>query len=198
MSIFRDLNKTKQILALIGLGLSFLPGCIVIFFCLDAGFEGPNSFLLALLFMAGAPATLTGIVLYFFSDRKIKRKSIWVVLALVFNISLLPLIRGINEFKLELFLNNNRATLELIAANLLDHKWTIEQARTFKKEAGLPLYPDTYITEDETVLFFISGMIDNCNGIAYSRTGKEPIQNSCGMLVSWKRLSENWYAWATT
>jgi hypothetical protein len=52
--------------------------------------------------------------------------------------------------------------------------------------------------EDGTISFTIDGFIDNCYGIAYSETGTQPSGNDCGLIISWRKLGGNWYAWGTT
>jgi hypothetical protein len=52
--------------------------------------------------------------------------------------------------------------------------------------------------EDGTISFTIDGFLDNCHGIAYSETGKQPNENDCGQIINWTKIGENWYAWGTT
>lgn len=54
--------------------------------------------------------------------------------------------------------------------------------------------------EDGTISFTIDGFLDNCYGIAYSETGRMPIhhRNDCGDIISWEKITDNWYAWQTT
>lgn len=52
--------------------------------------------------------------------------------------------------------------------------------------------------EDGTLSFTRDGFLDNCYGFAYSMTGKQPLYNDCGQVISWYRVAPNWYAWATT
>lgn len=52
--------------------------------------------------------------------------------------------------------------------------------------------------EDGTISFTIDGFLDNCYGIAYSETGKQPNGNDCGRIINWRKIGDNWYAWGTT
>lgn len=52
--------------------------------------------------------------------------------------------------------------------------------------------------KDGTISFTIDGFMDNCYGIAYSETGTQPDGNDCGRIIRWKKIGNNWYAWATT
>ncbi len=52
--------------------------------------------------------------------------------------------------------------------------------------------------EDGTISFTISGFLDNCYGLAYSETGKNPIDNDCGHIIYWEKVGDKWYAWGTT
>ncbi len=178
--------------------MSVLPGLIFILYNLLTNIEGPNPFIMAVAFMFGAPTLIVGILTYIIADNNLKRKLIYTGLLIVFQISVLPAIWLTNDIKLRLFLFNHQTELELIANNILDDKWTLEYATEYTSEKKLPIRLTGYIEEDQTILFFISGIIDNCHGIAYSRTGNEAERNNCGQLVNWKRIKENWYEWGTT
>ena len=52
--------------------------------------------------------------------------------------------------------------------------------------------------EDGSLSFTIDGMLDNCEGYAYSTTGENPVSNNCGVIIFWKKVADNWYVWATT
>ena len=52
--------------------------------------------------------------------------------------------------------------------------------------------------EDGTISFTIDGFLDNCYGIAYSETGRQPNSNYCGHIIYWIKIGKNWYAWGTT
>ncbi|REA56141.1 hypothetical protein DSL64_27340 [Dyadobacter luteus] len=54
------------------------------------------------------------------------------------------------------------------------------------------------VLPDGTISFTMDGMLDNCFGIAFSETGKQPADNDCGEVVRWVKISDNWYAWGTT
>jgi hypothetical protein len=54
------------------------------------------------------------------------------------------------------------------------------------------------ILDDGTISFTMDGFLDNCFGFAYSQTGKNPKRNDCGDIISWIKVSDNWYAWGTT
>jgi hypothetical protein len=54
------------------------------------------------------------------------------------------------------------------------------------------------ILQDGSVSFTMDGMLDNCYGFSYSEGDKHPNSNDCGTIVWWVKISDNWYAWATT
>jgi hypothetical protein len=54
------------------------------------------------------------------------------------------------------------------------------------------------ILQDGSISFTMDGMLDNCYGFSYSEGDKHPSSNDCGTIVRWVKLSDNWYAWATT
>jgi len=53
-------------------------------------------------------------------------------------------------------------------------------------------------SEDGIIFLTKGGIIDNCYGIAYSQEEKSPVENNCGKIIKWRRIIDNWYAWATT
>ena len=193
-----DLTQTRRVIVAITLFLIFLPGLIIISYDALTNIEGPNPFLVATVLIVGTPTVLIALLIYLFTDNKIKRKTTLIILLIAFQLSVLPLIWGINNIKLKFFLFNNEKELVLISNNLLDKRWTLEQAIDYTQSTNLPISLLGQIEEDETVLFFISGIIDNCHGIAYSRTGKEAKRNYCGTLINWKQLKDEWYEWGTT
>ena len=172
IALYEDLTGIRGWLVKIALVISFIPGLVFIFYSFLVSIEGPNPFLLAALFMAGAPTVIIGIWTNFFADNKIKRKLIIAGLLILFQIALLPILGVVKDIKLNFV------------------------SKTLHSFRGLR--QSSHIKEDKTILFFISGMIDNCHGIAYSRTGREAIKNECGQLVKWKKLKHNWFEWATT
>ena len=183
---------------MISLFLSLIPGIVFILYNIFTDIKGPNPFLMAVLFMVTAPTLIVCILTYFIADNKLKRKLIFSGTLILFQISILPILWGINKIKLRVFLFNNQTELELIANNVLDNKWTWDYATEYTSSKNLPIKLTGHIEEDKTVLFFISGMIDNCHGIAFSRTGNEATRNNCGHLINWKKLKNNWYEWGTT
>ena len=193
-----DLDGTRKIIVVCALFLSVIPGLIFILYNLLSDFEGPNPFIMAGVFMFGVPTLIVGIFLYIFNDNRLKRKFIYTGLVIIFQISVLPAIWLTNDIKLRIFLYNHQSELELISNNILDKKWTLEYATEYTSKMKLPIKLTEHIEEDQTVVFFISGIVDNCHGIAYSRTGNEAKRNNCGRLVNWKRIKENWYEWGTT
>lgn len=52
--------------------------------------------------------------------------------------------------------------------------------------------------EDGTISFTLDGMLDNCEGYAYSVTGQQPAGNDCGRIIHWKKMADHWYVWYTT
>jgi len=178
-----DLIQTRKLLAKVGLGLSFLPGIIFILYNLLTNIGGPNPFLIVIIFFAGLPTVAIGLIIYLFADNKLKRKLALTVLTVIFQLSILPILWVINDIKLSFFLLNNKTELELIATNLIDNKWTFEQANDYTEKSGIEIKLTGHIEEDETVLFTLSGFIDNTHGVAYSRTGKEAYRNVYGHIA---------------
>ncbi|MFC5271647.1 hypothetical protein [Adhaeribacter terreus] len=68
----------------------------------------------------------------------------------------------------------------------------------FRQKLKSSGYRSFCILEDGTISFTQGGMIDNCYGIAYSETGSKPIENDCGRIIRWKKISDHWFAWGTT
>ena len=194
---FSDLTPTRKVIIKVGLGLSFLPGIVIILYDLLTNIEGPNPFLMVIIFIAGILSVAVGLTTYLLADNKLKRKLTLTSLTILFQLALIPILWGINDIKLRLFLFNNETELELIATNLLDNKWTWEQANNYKEKSGIEITLTGHIEEDETVLFTLSGFIDNTHGIAYSRTGKEAYRNVYGHIAKWKKIKHNWYEWGT-
>lgn len=193
-----DLNRTRKTIVVCALFLSVIPGLIFILYNLLTDIEGPNPFIMAAAFMVGAPTLIISILTYIIADNNLKRKLAYTGLLVVFQISVLPAIWLTNDIKLRIFLFNNQTELELIANSILDSKWTWEFATKYTSEKKLPIKLTGHIEEDQTILFYISGIIDNCHGIAYSRTGNEATRNNCGQLINWKRIKGQWYEWGTT
>lgn len=54
------------------------------------------------------------------------------------------------------------------------------------------------VLDDGSISFTMDGMLDNCYGISYSESGIRPEFNDCGDIISWVKISDNWYAWGTT
>ncbi|MGY3214063.1 hypothetical protein [Mucilaginibacter sp. HD30] len=54
------------------------------------------------------------------------------------------------------------------------------------------------LLEDGSISFTMDGMLDNCYGFSYSKSGTHPQFNDCGEIVRWVKISDNWYAWGTT
>ena len=52
--------------------------------------------------------------------------------------------------------------------------------------------------DNEIIVFTISGMLDNCEGIIYSKKNINPGHTNCGRIVEWQRLEDNWYFWYST
>ncbi|MCB0279961.1 MAG: hypothetical protein KDD94_10680 [Calditrichaeota bacterium] len=50
------------------------------------------------------------------------------------------------------------------------------------------------ILENGAVSFTITGFMDNCVGLAFSKL-KKKVPPSCGELIFWRQLSENWFVW---
>jgi hypothetical protein len=159
--------------------------------------EGPNPFSMVGLFIIGGLTLIVSILIYLIADTKLNRKLLYTGILIAFQILILPIIWFTNDIKLRVFLSNNQRELELITNNVLDNKWTWQYAEEYTSSKNLPLQLIGHIEEDKTILFFISGITDNCLGIAYSRTGNEATRNNCGRLVTWKRLKDKWYEWGT-
>jgi hypothetical protein len=55
-----------------------------------------------------------------------------------------------------------------------------------------------YKEDDEIIIFTIGGLLDNCEGIIYSKKNINPGQTNCGRIVEWQKLENNWYFWYST
>lgn len=195
---FKDLTVRRKTIVKSAMFLALIPGLVFIVYNLLTNIEGPNPFLMAALLTLGMPTLIVGILMYLIADNFLKRKLILGVMLILFQISVLPILWGINDLKVRVFLSNNQTELELIANNVLDNKWTCAYAKDYASSIDLPIQLIEHIEEDKTVLFHTSGMIDNCHGIAYTRTGNEATRNNCGELVNWEKLKDEWYEWGTT
>jgi hypothetical protein len=193
-----DLTQTRKMYVKAALIFSCIPGLILILCNLLSDIDGPNIFIQAVIAIVGAPSAIAGILAYSIADNKLKRKLILTGVLILFQILILPIILGISNIKLRFFLFNHQTELEKIANNLLNNEWSWEYATEYFKTTRLPLKLEGQIKQDETVLFLISGVLDNCNGIAYSKTGKRAERNPCGQLILWARIKDNWYEWGTT
>jgi len=68
----------------------------------------------------------------------------------------------------------------------------------FRKRLIATGFESFVILDDGTISFTMDGMLDNCYGIAYSETGKNPQINDCGDIIRWEKINDHWYAWGTT
>lgn len=148
--------------------------------------------------MLGLLFFLIGLAMYLFADKKFNRKILVTALAISFQVAIIPVTSVIEDFNKVRFISGHKDTLIDVSNRLITGVWDLAKARNAVRQMHEPLYLDDYLVDDKTVLFMIHGMIDNCYGIAYSLSGKKPLENNCGQLIRWKRLSGNWYAWATT
>jgi hypothetical protein len=154
--------------------------------------------MMAIVFFTGILTVVLGLILYLLYDYKLKRKLILTTLSVSFQVLLLPVLWGINDVKLNLFLSRNKTELELIAENLLDSKWTWQQAYNYRIQSGIEIKMAGLIEKDQTVLFTLRGFIDNTHGLAYSRTGREAYRSVPGHIGVWKKINKYWYEWGTS
>ena len=119
-----DLKGTRKAIVVTALLLALIPGLAFIFYFLLTDLEGPNPFLVATGLILSLISLIVGLTLYLIADNKLKRKTIYIGLLILFQVSVLPTIWLINEMKLRVFLVKHDQDLEFIANNVLDKKWT--------------------------------------------------------------------------
>lgn len=196
------MTKSRNTFIWVSLILAFLPGILFLIyvslsnirgdFC---GMNGVPIFLYFLIF--GLPIMGLGLVTYIFADKKLKRKFIVLSSIIIFSCSILPINWLINDLKTQSFVSKHKFELEELANNLLTKKLTFEEGEKILSEKNLPLSLFEKNEKETTVLLLISGILDNCNGIAFSKNGKKPRRNNCGKLVTWEKIEMNWYKWGT-
>ncbi len=196
--MFENLTYTRKTFVCISFCLLMFPSFVLFSFHIFTTIEGPNPFLIVTIIFGGILSIFLGLVIYLFADNKFERKLIIISLSIFYQFLILPVIWGIEQFKFNTFMSNHQIKLDFIATNILSKKWTLEEGQNYTKEQIQVIKLYQYIEEDKIVLFLIHGMIDNCYGIGFSETGNPPLTNRCGKLISWKKISKNWYIWKTT
>ena len=191
-----NLTKARKYSVILALVFSIMPALIVISLIIINDLQ--DSLLGVITLLVSWPVVPISILVYLIADTNLKRKIIVIFAMILVQILLLPAIWGINDIKLHLFVNKNQKELAFISDNLIEDKWTFEQAKEYLKTKQIPIKLELYNREEKEVLFLISGILDNCNGIAYTKTGKKISTNNCGRMVLWEKINENWYKWATT
>ncbi len=94
----------------------------------------------------------------------------------------------------DVFLKNEEL-LSSVVSNILISKWNMVQANQKLEGSGILV---NYIDVDNNeVLFFVDGFVDNCIGIGYcSNSGKGLL---CGGHTSWDEcIRGNWYKISST
>ncbi|MBE7177796.1 MAG: hypothetical protein INR69_15425 [Mucilaginibacter polytrichastri] len=196
--LLNDLSRKRTIIVLTALFVSMVPGAIFVCYHIFTNVAGPNPLLMSTIFKISVPVVLLCVVVYTFADTRLKRKVIFCVGLILYQIAVLPILWGINHVKLRMFISENKTELERVSNNILDKKWDWDQAVNYMRSKNMPVRLTQHIKKEKTVLFFINGLTDNCHGIAYSRSGKRTKENSCGTLVNWEQLEGHWYEWGTT
>ena len=193
----QDLTKTRKNIVIASLLACICPFIFIYLYLILTDIEGSNSFSVLLILIFGSPVAAFGALVYFIADRNSKRKLIFTGILAILLISFLPIMWLIKEIKVDVFLSNNQAELETVANNIINKQWTEDEVKQYILSKNLPIKSTTGKNE-KTILFLIGGILDNCNGIAYSQTGNEPTHNPCGgKLVEWEKIKDNWYKWAT-
>lgn len=177
--------------------LAVVPGLVFIFSEVFTDIKGPDQFQISLMILLGVPAALIGTSTYIIRGKHRGIKLIFPLSLILFNLLIFPTVWGISQVKLRMFVSANRTKLEYAANRLLDKKWNAENANRYLLQEKLLVSFEGKPGKDETVLFLIDSMLDNCMGIAFSRSGQVPTENDCGKLVEWKKIEDNWYKWTT-
>jgi hypothetical protein len=184
--------------SLVGLALFFLPGLLFLIVEFSTKLGQSNPFIMLLLFLFGGIITLVGLMVYLIADKGLKKKILTVMGGFTFYILLIPLIWGVNGLKERIYIRAHKENLEVVANKLLTNTISIVEANEILKSQNSVLKVICVPKENKHVLFLLNGLIDNCSGFSYSLTDKEPSQNCCGDLISWKKITKKWYKWGTT
>ncbi|RKD90191.1 DUF3810 domain-containing protein [Mangrovibacterium diazotrophicum] len=192
------LEPDGSIAALIGKILFFSPGLLILIVAFSAKLGQSNPFVMLILFLLGGIVGLIGFIVYLVAAKGLKGKILTILTGIIFYVSVLPIIWGVNGLRERIYVYNNREKLEIIANNLLTDQISVDEANEMLKSEGSILTVVCVPEEHKHVLFLLGGMIDNCAGFSYSLTDDKPLQNCCGDLVSWKKILTNWYKWRTT
>lgn len=185
---------------------SIMPGLVFIVVDLLFGIRGEISFYMFLILfpcivVIGIYIVVIEIYLlrllwdiYKKSRAKINSKnSVLILISIMGFYLLLPFTMSIiNSIKIDFYFYKNQDELEQIANNILNSKWTIEEANTYMEQRSFDIKVFDYEPQSKTVLYIIGGMNYNY-GIAYSKTGKKYHSDR---LRRWDNIRTNWYDWS--
>lgn len=102
-----------------------------------------------------------------------------------------------NAPKPEKIVSENQAILELCVQKLFDQSWNETDVNSHLKANKISAKLNFVDIEQKVVIFFVNGMIDNCEGFGYAE-GQQTGQ-LCGGTTSWaKRIIGNWYQVSST
>jgi hypothetical protein len=187
----------NKLISNIGIALMLLPGSAFILYSIFSSIRADSIFYVLYLFAPSIIVFSIGLILLIVGKVKNDKSFKKFGLIVAAYILLFPLSILIENCKLKIFIFKNESALNSIASNILGKKITIAEAENFIKNKGLLIEPMDVLESEGIVLFLTNGIIDNCNGIAFSKFGNEPRKNSCGTLVTWKKVNKNWYQWGT-
>lgn len=184
---FNDLTRTRKIIAVIALFLSVIPALLIIgaIFFIDG--LASQFVIMIILLLYNISIFVVSMLVYLIADSNIKRKLIYLVTIIILHVSIFPILWQTNKVD---FVFEYQSELETISNNILDNKWTWDYAEKYMATKKIPIMLFSRDTKHPTVLFVISGFLDNRHGVAYSRTGQK------SMMVTWKHLRGNWYEWS--
>ena len=191
-------NILRKIFALAGFTLFILPLIFILWQEISSPLGQSNPFMIIFILMYGGIPAIIGLLIYIFVYPRSKTKFMPPLLAVISYLLLLPIMWGIHSIKESLLLARHEETLEEVATALLLEKISTTKANEILQKREINVSVDCIPQEKEHVLFLFGGIIDNCYGIAWSITGKQPSENCCGDFTSWEQKEGNWYIWSTT
>jgi hypothetical protein len=128
-----------------------------------------------------------------------KEKGVGVLFGCTVVFLTLPTLWVIGSLKEHWFVFRHQDELESIAKQLLAKRTSVKEANRKLVAAQLPVTIQNCDTDQQqAVLFELSGIVDNCYGLAYVPGHTRVKNNCCGDLVTWENISGAWYSWTTT
>jgi hypothetical protein len=177
--------------------LTIVPGLIFLTSEVLSNIKGPGLLVIYIVSLVGLPSVFLGLTVSFFMKGALTTQIFRTISLIGFQLWILQLKEIIQDYKLDNYLSKNGEKLQLVCSNRLSSRWSAETASDYLNEQGLELKVLDVIKEEGVVLFVLSGLADNCYGIAFSLSPKTPKYNSCGRLLDWEEIRKNWFVWST-